>query len=232
MKRGYRFQVVGYSLILCLLFTVTCTLSTSYAAPSTPSADIKSKLEVLKKEIASKAAMLKQEVNRKLKDKAYVGKLKVKSPTSLTLATRSGPKIVSLNQDTVLPKKKITEEDYLAALGDVDETGVLTAKKVIALPQPSAEQKTYLWGQAISISDKLVTLKDRDLKNMAVSLPPSSNVKLNDFVILTGNKTKNDIFAVEFVYVIPQGRIIKFKKVATPSAKEATPSAKPVKKKN
>lgn len=218
--------------IIVVITIINIIVSPVYAVDSTPSAEVKSKLEALKKEIASKAAKLKGEVTRKLKDKAYVGKLKVKSPTSLTLATRSGPKIVSLNQDTILPKKKFAEEDYLVGLGDVDETGVLTAKKLILLPQPSAEQKTYLWGQAISISDKLVTLKDRDLKNMAVSLPPSSNVKLNDFVILTGNKTKNDIFEVEFVYVIPQGGIIKLKKVATPSAKEATPSAKPVKKKN
>lgn len=218
------------TITIIIIMIINIIFSPVYAVDSTPSADIKSKLEGLKKEIASKAAKLKGEVNRKLKDKAYVGKLKVKSPTSLTLATRSGPKIVSLNQDTVYEsniksKKKfsqrtIVEEDYLAALGDVDETGVLTAKKVIALPQPSVEQKTYLWGQAISISDKLVTLKDRDLKNMAVSLPPSSNVKLNDFVILTGNKTKNDIFEVEFVYVIPQGGTIKLKKVATPSAKK------------
>ncbi len=30
--KGYRFQVLGCSLILCLLFTVTCTLSTAYAS--------------------------------------------------------------------------------------------------------------------------------------------------------------------------------------------------------
>ena len=228
MKAFIIFTILSQALLIAV---ITFIAQSAYAAPSTPSADIKFKLEALKKEITSKAAMLKQEVNRKLKDKAYAGKLKVKSPTSLTLATRSGPKIVSLNQDTILPKKKFAEEDYLAALGDIDEVGVLTAKKVIALPKPSPEQKTYLWGQAISISDKLVTLKDRDLKNVAVSLPPSSNVKLNDFVILAGNKTKNDIFEVEFVYVIPQGGILKIKKIATPSASlkpsAATKSAKP-----
>ena len=125
-------------------------------------------------------------------------------------------KVVSLNQDTVyesklkgkkLSAKTLTEEDYLAALGDVDETGVLTAKKIILLPQPKAGQpladKTYLCGQIISISDKLITLKDKDAKNVAVSLDSESIVKLNNFVILTGTKNKNEIFEAGFVYVFP-----------------------------
>jgi len=202
--------------IITFIIIIIFITPSALALDSTPSADIKSKLEELKKEIASKAAKLKQEVNRKLKDKAYAGQVKSKSNTSLTLAAGSGPKIVSLNQDTVyesklkgkkLSAKTLTEEDYLAALGDVDETGVLTAKKIILLPQPKAGQpladKTYLWGQIISISDKLITLKDKDAKNVAVSLDSESIVKLNNFVILTGTKNKNEIFEAGFVYVFP-----------------------------
>lgn len=213
--------IVNCSLLIVhclLLLTITnYLLPIVYATDSTPSADIKSKLEALQKEIASKASKLKAEVDRKLKNRAYVGMLKNKSLSSLTLATESGPKIVSLNQDTLLPKKKIVEEDYLAALGDVDEIGVLTARKVILESTPT-QPKTYLWGQVISISGKLATLKDKDLKSVAVSFSTDSKVKLNDFVIITGIKGKNDIFKTEFVYVIPQGGIIRPKKVATPSA--------------
>lgn len=224
-------------IIVINIITIINFIPSVLAAEATPSADIKIKLDELKKEIASKAAKLKQEVNRKLKDKAYVGKVKTKSLTSLTLATKSGPKIVSLNQDTVyesrvkgrknFSQKTILEEDYVASLGDIDETAVLTARKVILLPTPSDNTKIFLWGQIISISDKLVTLKDRNLKNVAVSLPSSSNVKLNDFVILTGKYNKNEIFNAEFVYVIPQGGVIKPKKIVYPAPKGAgaTPSA-------
>lgn len=231
-------------ILLLFLYPISYILYPAYAADSTPSADIKSKLEELKKEIASKAAKLKQEVNRKLQNKAYIGKVKIKSSNSLTLATKSGPKIVSLNQDTVFEskiksKKKfqhitIAEEDYLAALGDVDETGVLTAKKIILLPAVTAAVKTFLWGQVIAISDKLITLKDKNLKNVAVSALNQSPVKVSDFVILTGSFGKNDIFEAEYVYIIPQGGVIKPKKVATPSAtpsnkitQTASPSATP-----
>lgn len=219
--------------ISIIIFIVPLSLATE----STPSADVKAKLEELKKEIASKAAKFKQEVNRKLKDKAYIGKLKSKSSDTLTLATRTGPKIVNINEDTVFERnfkgkskfsaKTIAEEDYLAALGDVDENGVLTAKKVILLPTTNYQLKTHLWGQIIAISDKLITVKDKNLKNFAVSIQDQSLVRLNDFTILTGLIGKNDIFEAEFVYVLKKGGILKSKKIATPSAKIASPSARP-----
>lgn len=213
--------------VYSLLYTVSPTL----AAEATPSSDIKSKLEEFKKEIASKAAKLKQEVSKKLQNKAYIGKVKTKSASSITLATKNGPKIVNINQDTEFisnfkgkksTQKTVSEEDHVAALGDVDEIGVLTAKRII--PVNASEPKTYLWGQIIAISDKLVTLKDKGGKNVAVSISNQSSMKVSDFVILTGNFGKNDIFKAEFVYIIPQGGIIKPKKIATPSA---TPTKKP-----
>lgn len=241
--KGFRGWGLGISKITALLlvlfvflFPYPYTLYPTLATDSTPSADIRAKLEELKKEIASRAAKLKQEISNKLRDKAYVGKVKTKSPSSLTLATGSGPKIVSLNQDTefkslVKLKQKFSlsttsEEDYLAGLGDVDETGVLIAKKIILLPTPNSELKTFLWGQIIAVSDKLVTLKDKNSKSIAISLPKLSTVKTLDFVILTGQMGKNEIFNSEFVYVIPQGGILKSKKVATPSAQPASSSAK------
>lgn len=224
---------------LAFLIVILFYIPQAYAADSTPSADIKAKLEALKKEIASKAAKLKQDVNNKLKDKAYVGKVKAKSTSSITLATKTGPKIVSLNQDTIFEsnikskvkftQKSIREEDYIAGLGDIDETGVLIAKKVILLETPSKE-KTYLWGQVLSISEKLVTIKDKELKNQAVTNPTDVKFSVNDFVILTGNLGKNDIFGTDFAYIIPQGGILKVKKISSPSATlkpMSTPSAKP-----
>ena len=205
------------------------------AVESTPSAEIKMKLEELKKEIASKAAKLRQEVGNKLKDKAYVGKVKTKSLSAITLATKNGSKIVNINQDTQFDSKikgkkyslkLLSEEDYLAALGDVDETDALTARKIILLPTANSELKTYLWGQILAVSDTLITLKDSKLKNVAVSVPNPSFVRVSDFVILTGYWGKNDIFKAEFVSVskggIPAGRP---KKVATPSSKNATSSS-------
>ncbi len=240
-----RFKIDDLRFMMFIIFILYLNLNSYliipvYAVDSTPSADIRTKLEDLKKEIASKAAALKQQINKKLKDKAYVGKIKTKSQTALTIATKNGPKIVNVNQDSEFDSqlkdkkiptlKSLREEDYLAALGDVDETGVLTAKKVILLPNPAAEVKIYLWGQVIAISDKLLTVKDRNLKTTAVSYSDYSKVNTGDFVILTGSFGKNNIFDAQFVYIIPQGGVLKPKKIATPSGQIATPSAKPTTK--
>jgi len=112
-------------------------------------------------------------------------------------------------------------------LGDADETGVLIARKIVLLPNAKSEKpKTFLWGQIVSTSDKLVTLKDKNSKNITARLPASSKAKINDTVILTGSMDENDIFDTGFVYVMSQGVNLKPKKTATPSAKVASPSAK------
>lgn len=222
----------------------------AYAADSSPSAtlspDLKIKLDDLKKEIASKAARLKQEMNRKLLNKAYVGIIKAKTETTLTLASKTGAKIVTINEDTVfeskikskpsqtgskqkLSLKTLNEEDYIAALGDVDETQVLIAKKITLLPAPK-ETKTYFWGQIISASNKLITVLERNQKNIAVSFSDASvkkgddavtsdDLSLRDFVITTGVLNESGILHAEFIYIIPQGGIIK-PKTATPSGKK------------
>lgn len=219
-------------LILFILFINHSSLIVNhvYAAESTPSSslssDLKTKLNEFLKQSATKAAQLKQEISRKLLDKVYIGTLKSKNENSLTLACATGTKTVTVNQDTVFESKLKTKqkfslkilsgEDYIAALGDVDDNGVLTARKIVLLT-PSVSVKTYLWGQIVSMSDKLITIQTRQSKNVAVSFN-QDNLKLRDFVITTGTFGKNDIFQAEFMYVIPQGGIIRPKKTATPSA--------------
>ncbi len=212
--------------IIFLIFTIIILIAPPVFAieassSASMSAELKVKLDELKKEIASKAAKLKQEVNLKLQNKAYIGTLKSKTDTSLILVSDTGTKNVTINQDTTYkaPLKKLAEGNYFACLGDVDDNGVLTAKKIILQPPPKASP-TFRWGQVIAITDKLITIQTRDLKKIAVS-SKDNEASLRDFVILTGVMGKNNIFQADFVYVIPQGGIIKPKKVATSSAKKA-----------
>lgn len=262
MKKSIMYQVVSitgkFGKVLVLL-SVPILFNTYYILPaqavdSTPSADIKAKLEQLKTEIASKAAQLKKEINQKLQNKAYVGTIKTKTVNtagqsgSVTLAAKTGPKIVTLNQDTVFDTfgksktryslKTVAEEDYVTALGDIDDNGVLTAKKLILLPTPTDQPKNHLWGQITSISDNLISIKTREGKSISVSVNkdtqfmktdgPSSlgSLRTNDFIIVTGRTNKNDIFEADFIYAVPSGSVLKIKKIATPSAQIATPSGK------
>ena len=204
------------------LTVIIFIVPTVRAADSTPSAAVKDKLQTLQTEIASKAAKLKTEISKRLQNKAYIGVIKSKSATTLTLAGRSGTKLVNINQDTVYePIKKIKDEESIAALGDIDENGVLTARKVVILPA-TTQVKTILWGSVVSGSDRLLTIQDKSGKNIAVSTVKVTKAKNGQFVIITGYTGKNDILASQFIYIIP-GKQAPVK-VATPSA-EATPSA-------
>jgi hypothetical protein len=227
-------------ILSALLINSQFAVNPVFATDSTPSADVRSKLDALKLEIASKAAKLKQEVNKKLSNKAFVGTVKSKSDSTLTLSTISGTKMASVTQDTEYedqnPKTKIPtiktikEEASIAALGDIDETGVIHAKKVVVLIAPS-EQKIIIWGQVTSLTDQVATIKDRDGKNYSVSVSKiETKFKAQDFVIATGVPGKNGIIEGKFIHLIPQGMALKPKgKVSTPSAeasKTATPAAK------
>lgn len=230
-------------IIIIINFTTTLLLQALLILPpasgtdSTPSASVKGKLDALKQEIASKAAKLKTEINRKLQNKAYIGIVKSKSDSSITLATKAGSKLVSVNQDTqyedLTPQKKgtkrkapslqtITEESNLAGLGDVDDTGVLNAKKIIILPPPTVDHKlkTIIWGQITSASDDIIAIKTKDGRTEGVSVAKiDSKFKTNDFVIITGVKGKNDILEASSLFVISHSPQVT-PKVATPSGKK------------
>lgn len=249
---------------LLSIFHFQLSISTVLAVDSTPSANIKEKLDSLKKEIASKAAALKQEVNQKLQNKAYVGVIKTKSNNSVTLAAKSGSKIINVNQDTLYQgttnpsatpttkktptPKKVTvtfellkEEDFIVAMGDIDDTGVLTAKKLILLPTVNVEPKTHLWGEVISVSsDRLLTVKNRGGENKTVSVLGEASFKMGSqdasladvkkgvYIITSGLLKKDGTLSAEYVYIIPQGTQTP-KPTSTASA-SATPktSAKPI----
>lgn len=224
---------IAFSLLLLLflqLYAIPYTLYPVRAVDSTPSANVQSKLEILKAQIASKAAKLKTEINKKLINKAYVGIIKSKSDTTITIASREGAKIVNINQDTLyepkLTKKApLKDEDSIIALGDVDETSVLTARKIVKLSETNNQpKKTYLFGEVLTVSDNLLTIKDKESKNIAVStLKITTSVRMGQFIIATGVFNKNNILEAKFIY-ITKGEVKAKPKEAT---KSATPSPKP-----
>lgn len=210
--KGYRFQVIVYSLIFFLISTVTCTLYPTYAVESTPSASIQQKLEELKTSIASKAAKLKQEISKKLDNRFFTGTLISKTPTSLTLQTKN----IIINQDTVyeelgknLPAgrqerskfsyKTLAKDNQIAALGEIDDQGFLHAKKIILLKTENLKLKTILWGKIISEEDNLIIIETKDKKRVPVSIAKiTAKYKIGDTVIITGYKDKDDILEASF----------------------------------
>lgn len=248
MMNRSKVRIIGNIMLVVIAFLLLITyyVLPINAAESTSSATVREKLEALKEEIASKAAKLKQEINLKLQNKAYIGSVKTKTENSITLATPAGAKIISINEDTTYENfdskvktkfsfKTLTEENYIAALGDIDDTGVLTAKKII-LHTSSNNKKELFWGQIIAISDTLLTIKNKAGKNISVAIDKDtifqkgqneillSKIKLNDTVSVSGYN-EEELFEASLIYI--QTPLVSTKQsVATKSAKVATSSAK------
>lgn len=226
MKIGYRLQVTGYSFfIFLLLSTVHCTLYPTFAAESTasasPSASLQTKLRQLQTEIASRAAEFKAEVSGRLQNKAYVGKIKSKTDETLILSIKENDKTVKINQFTefIISVKPVSKtkptiknlevENYIVALGDVDETDILTAKKVIKIDPPK-EVKQIFFGKILAINENIITLKTD--QNLAVSTSNQTtfkigqkdgtldNLKIGQNVVVSGI-SKNNIVKAGLIYV-------------------------------
>ena len=240
-----------YSLILLVLLTALCALHPvpfAYATEASPSADLQSKLKALQTEIASKAAKLKTEVNKKLQNRAYIGTIINKSDNTLFLQTKSGNKSVSTNEFTeYLPVKQVTlkslvKDDFLVALGDVDQDGVLTAKRIVELKGSSAE-RVVNWGQVTEKNSKSLTIKtlDGSLKTASISAQTIfrmgqesavfDDIRINKAVVLVTTSDK-EIMSARFVYILPYSLKLKAKEASasatpkpTPTPKTASPSA-------
>lgn len=214
--------------VLCFLFYLlfsTFYLPTVFAQDSSPSANIQSKLKALQEEIASRAANMKNEVSKKLLNKAYIGIIKSKDSTSLTVSLRTETGNININEfteyviktktlvgDTGL--KSLNVSDSIAALGDIDDNGVLTAKKIVKLAKPVVLKKV-IYGSLASVATSSAVLKtahDDQFtinfdKNTDYQLSKSdgsfSDIKINQWTIVVTEETNPQPFLAKFVYIFP-----------------------------
>lgn len=250
MIKGYRLQVVGCSiLIFVLLSTVSCCLLPISAAESsqsaTQSADIKSKLKILQEEIASRAAGMKNEVTKKLQNKAYVGMVKSKNSSGIILISKNNEKNVAVNEYTeyVIKSKKsigdaglknITTDSTVACLGDIDDKGILTAKRIVKLSSPLPAPETITHGIITQISNGIASLQTAQKDKFSISFDKNTeyqigksggsfdDIRANKWVIVKGESTNSAAIKASYVYIFPNAITVK--------SKPASPSATPVKK--
>ncbi len=238
------------TIIIFIIIINVINSQSAFAVESSGSA--KTKLQALQAEIASKAALLKQEIGNKLQNKVYSGFIKSKSLNSLTLGTPIGSKIVNVNEYTIyqsdspITKKTSNQstllpEDFVFALGDVDDTGVLTAKKVIKTATPSAARQTYFGEvQDINEENKAILMQTKQGQNLTLQINSATVFKMGSSEALISDvRVQKSIIAVgiadqkllkaRFIYIFPYSSGIKVKTAspsASPKEKPATTSGK------
>lgn len=223
-------------LIFCFAFYIlhsTFYIPTALAVDSSPSADIQSKLKDLQAEIASRAANMKNEVNKKLQNKAFNGILATKNTETLTINLKTGTGNININEFTeyIIKGKKLIGNDGLknlavadpfVALGDVDDKGVLTAKRIIKLTKPVTAKKV-VYGIITETSKDKTVLKTLQGDQFSITFDKNTDYQLgkNDGSF-DDVKTNQWIIAeieggvAKFVYIFPTSITVK-PKVSSPS---------------
>ena len=165
------------------------------------------------------------------------------------MTTKSGDEVVKVNEYTIYESKArkpalddLDKNDYIAALGDLDDKSILVAKKIVWLPKPNEDSKTFFWGQVQSITGITVAIKDRDSKRQNILISAKTDfgvdnddailadVKATKFIAGEGTKDNKGNIKADFVYIIPAGGVLKSdsQKNSTSSTLISTPSGKAV----
>lgn len=224
-------------IIIFIMFIIFINPSSIQAIDSTKSA-----LELFKADLASRAAdpIIKNEVTKKLQNKAYIGTVKSKNSTSLVLSVRDSQRNININEYTeyVIKSKKsvgdaglknITIDSQIASLGDIDDKGTLTAKRIIKLNSPIPILPKIINGIITSISNgkaKLQTARNDQFsiifdKNTEYQTGKKEggfdDIRTNKWIIVSGQSSGSAEIEASYVYIFPNAITAK-PKIATPSA--------------
>lgn len=229
-------------------FTAHTAIAAEASKSASPSSSLADKIKALKNEIASKASELKNEVTKKLQNKALIGSVLSTEDSKLSISTKNGNKNIQTDEYTeyISAGKKITlkdikADDYIAALGDIDDKNTLKAKRIVKLTKPKESTSKLIWGQIETATNPNITLKTQDSKNIQVTTSSNTifflgiaessflDAKSGKFLIARGELSGNTLKATYVYYIPAMGYIKPEKKVASQSA-TASPSATPKKK--
>ena len=149
-----------------------------------------SRLDILKKEIASQAAKLRSVMDEKLQNKFYKG--------TITQVDSSANKIMISNDDTLStilvneytnydnklsPKqnsfKSLQKDQFIVALGDLDDNGQLLARKIVVTTPPTFKLSVYS-GSIESIDSQQFVVKTADNQLVTVHFAPTTTVLMKD----------------------------------------------------
>lgn len=221
--------------ITIIIFITIIDSSSIQAIDSTQSA-----LKALREELASRAAdpIIKNEVTKKLQNKAYIGTVKSKNSKFLVISVRGSDKNINVSEFTeyVIKSKKSTGdaglknipvESSVVCLGDIDDRGALTAKRIIKLSSPAPIFPKIINGILTSVSNgkaKLQTARNDQFlvtfdKNTEYQLGKNEgsfgDVRINKSVIVSGEGTDSANLSATYVYIYPNAVVTKTK-TATP----------------
>lgn len=233
-------------LILIWALTIALTLNPAplYAQESSQSGTLMQKLTDLKNDIASKAAEIKNEVNKKVQNKAFIGTIISISGSEITLQILDTTKTIKFDEFTKIIGAKnkeikidtLEEGDKIAALGDVDDKNYLITQQLVYLDNYASNSAQLIWGQIQKSQGSTITIKSKDgeIKSLVTNAQTNyflgnneasfADAKVEQHLLARAVPQKDGTLRARFIYFIPAPGFIKPSE-KTSTIKSASPSA-------
>lgn len=228
-----------FTILLFYILHSTFYISPIFAQTASPSGSLIQKLDALKKDIASKAAEIKNEINKKVQDKAIIGTILKVEDNKMTIQSLNSVKTVIFDEFTEViglgnKKIKVTtleEGDNVASLGDFDDKNNLSAKRIVFLQNYATSSGELVWGkiqkpqgQTINLTDKSADVETIITGSQTIFALGNNEATIADaraekYMIARGTRLKDGGLRARFVYFIPSAGFVK------PSVKNASSSA-------
>lgn len=211
------------------------------AQTSSPSGSLIQKLDDLKREIASKAAEIKNDINKKIQDKAVFGMILKIEDGQIIIAGLNNTKTVKYDEFTEIlgiggkkiAIKTLEENDSVAALGDVDDKSNLVARRIVFLETIATGSAEPVWGQIEKTAGPSITIKDKSGEKRTIVTTGTTvfylgnnessiaDAKPEKFMVARGTRLKDGSIRARFIYFIPAIGFTKPEnKVASASARK------------
>lgn len=121
--------------------------------------------------------------------------------------------------------KNIASNDYLVALGDLDDSGNLVAKKIVRMDPPSLDQNKIVKGQLQSISGQYLDVQTKQGVNQILTTGDTTFNQDSGPIQKSNLKTGQNIVAV---LITTASGVTKARSIfIVPDNPQASPSASP-----
>ncbi len=235
--KEFRIYNLKFKIGLLVIFTFYILHFTFYipivhADDASSSGDLQSKLKALESEIASKAAQIKSQIGKKVENRLEEGLVQSKTDSQIILAalpdqsstTNDYNPDANKNVTVLINKfttydytgkvtKSINTDDFVVALGDLDDKSNLVAKRVVKEPKPNQTPIIYFWGKVTEASSSGMIVQGKD-KTQNVSLnkdtiyqagdknASSKSLEKDEMVVAVGSiDAKSQDLIAQFVYI-------------------------------
>ncbi|KKW00011.1 hypothetical protein A3H89_01685 [Candidatus Amesbacteria bacterium RIFCSPLOWO2_02_FULL_48_11] len=196
---------------LLLLFTIYYLLS-GHANAQTPTATDSGLRDTIKKQVAEELSQIKKAVTKK----AYVGSISAKLDATVTIANlKNQSRQATVTTDTAIKlatgkdgtPADLKVGDFVIAMGDVDGSGLMTAKRLIVTPRPPEDKRQVLFGTVTKTASGSLTLEHPDKKTITLKISSitkySAKSKFTDIKIGTKLIFVADSASALLIHLIP-----------------------------